>query len=225
MSNNKNTGGLFGKGYYITLILCAAAIGIAGFLYYRNADDTQASVQNDATDAVVAGAEDQEDVAVGATQGSAEESAAPSDSTTAPTERKSLKTGAPVSGETVAGYAMETLSYNETTRDWRTHAGLDIAAEAGTAVLAAADGEVYTVYADETMGTTVVIRHDGGYTTQYSSLAEEVTVAAGDTVKLGQQIGTVGTTALLESALGEHVHFCVLYQDEAIDPAEFLAMS
>ena len=225
MSNNKNTGGLFGKGYYITLILCAAAIGIAGFLYYRNADDTQASVQNDATDAVVAGAEDQEDVAVGATQGSAEESAAPSDSTTAPTERKSLKTGAPVSGETVAGYAMATLSYNETTRDWRTHAGLDIAAEAGTAVLAAADGEVYTVYADETMGTTVVIRHDGGYTTQYSSLAEEVTVAAGDTVKLGQQIGTVGTTALLESALGEHVHFCVLYQDEAIDPAEFLAMS
>ena len=120
---------------------------------------------------------------------------------------------------------METLSYNETTRDWRTHAGVDIAAEAGTPVLTAADGEVYTVYSDDTMGTTVVIRHDGDYTTQYSSLAEEVSVEPGDAVTLGQQIGTVGATALLESALGDHVHFCVLYQDEAMDPAEFLAMS
>ena len=37
MSNNKHNGGMFGKGYYIALILCAAAIGVSGFLYYRNA--------------------------------------------------------------------------------------------------------------------------------------------------------------------------------------------
>ena len=222
MSNNKKTGGIFGKGYYITLILCAAAIGLAGFLYYRNAGDVQASLEG-GSEVIAADVENQETVAAGATHGG-EEATGATDGATAPTEKKSLKTAAPVSGETVAGYAMETLSYNETTRDWRTHAGIDIAAEEGTPVLAAAEGEVYTVFSDDTMGTTVVIRHDGGYTTQYSSLAEEVSVNPGDAVALGQQIGTVGNTALLETALGDHVHFCVLYQDEEMDPAEFLAM-
>ena len=223
MSNNKNTGGVSGRGYYIALLLCAAAIGIAGLLYYRNANDTQASASHSPTDAVAVDARQEQDVPAAATHGAEAESGA--SEATAPARKPVLKTGAPVSGETVAVYAMDTLSYNETTRDWRTNAGVDIAAEAGTPVLAAADGEVYTVYADDTMGTTVVIRHEGGYTTQYSSLAEQVTIAVGDTVTLGQQIGTVGSTALLETALGDHVHFCVLYQDEAVDPAEFLALN
>ena len=117
---------------------------------------------------------------------------------------------------------MEVLSYNQTTRDWRTHNGVDIAAETGTQVMAAADGEVYTVYEDETMGYTVVIRHEGGYTTHYSSLGEDVRVQAGDQVLLGDVIGTVGETALVETVLGPHVHFSVSYQDMPMDPAEFL---
>ena len=133
-----------------------------------------------------------------------------------------MKTGAPLEGEPVAPYAMECLSYNETTRDWRTHAGMDLAAEAGTAVKAAADGEVYTVYEDDAMGMTVVIRHRDGYTTQYASLDQDVAVKVGDKVSLGQTIGTVGSTALLESALGDHVCFQVTRNGEPVDPAEFL---
>ena len=72
------------------------------------------------------------------------------------------------------------------------------------------------------MGHTVVIRHEGGYVTKYSSLAKEVSVAPGDTVTLGQTIGTVGTSALLENAVGEHVHFSVTCDGVAVDPAEFL---
>jgi murein DD-endopeptidase MepM/ murein hydrolase activator NlpD len=137
---------------------------------------------------------------------------------------KTLKTAAPVAGETVAGYAMDCLSYNETTRDWRVHNGVDIAAEAGTEVLAAADGTVYTTYTDDVMGTTVVIRHTGGYTTQYASLSEELKVSPGDQVVLGQAIGCVGETALIETNSGPHVHFTVLLEDEPVDPGEFLAM-
>ena len=117
---------------------------------------------------------------------------------------------------------MEVLSYNQTTRDWRTHNGIDLAAEPGTAVVSAADGEVYTVYEDEQMGTTVVIRHDGGYTTRYCSLDAEVAVSAGQPVSMGQTIGTVGTTALMENALGSHVHFSVTKDDEPVDPMDFL---
>ena len=38
MKSRKNTGKFAGKGYYIALILCAAAIGISGYMYYRNAN-------------------------------------------------------------------------------------------------------------------------------------------------------------------------------------------
>ena len=226
MSNN-NKGGIFGKGYYIALILCAAAIGISGYMYYRNANETQTQLQEPQVDAVTP-AEDQPDLVVVVTQPASLEDVQTSANVPAvtPTQgQQSLKTGAPVAGQTVSVYAMDCLSYNETTRDWRVHNGVDIAAEEGTEVCAAADGTVYTTYEDDSMGVTVVIRHDGGYTTTYSSLAEELLVSAGDTVKLGQAIGCVGSTALIEAASGPHVHFSVTYRDTSVDPAEFLALS
>lgn len=221
MSKN-NHGSMNGKGYYIALILCAAAIGISGYLYYRNANNAETQV-NDPGVSVGATNPEEQDVQVVATQpqGTKPTQGGASTQDTAP---KTLKTASPVSGQTVAVYAMDELAYNATTRDWRVHNGIDIAAEAGTDVCAAADGTVYNVYEDEKMGTTVVIRHDGGYTTQYSSLDAQVAVEPGETVKLGDTIGCVGQTALLESAIGDHVHFSVTRDDSPMDPAEFLNM-
>ena len=223
--SDKHTGrGVFGKGYYIALILCAAAIGISGYLYYRNSNETETALQEPDTTVAAPGTTQQEDVAAVATQPQGTASATDGSESTTPTTKTSIKTGAPETGDTVAGYAMDCLSYNETTRDWRVHNGIDIAAEAGTEVLAAADGVVYTTYSDDSMGTTVVIRHDGGYTTKYSSLAEELSVKTGDSVELGQVIGCVGDTALIENALGPHVHFSVTYRDADMDPVEFINM-
>ena len=215
MSNKNNR--FSAKGYYIALALCAAAIGVSGYLYYRNGSEAPVDVP--------AAAISQVRPTSGATAATMPE--APADTTaetTLPTvpAGKPRKTAMPVEGQTVAEYAMECLSYNETTRDWRVHGGLDLAAETGTPVTAAADGEVYTVYEDEQMGMTVVIRHDGGYTTHYASLAEGVPVKAGDKVVLGQTVGFVGNTALMESALGDHVCFRVTLDGQVIDPAEFL---
>ena len=218
MSNNKKSGSIFGKGYYIALVLCAAAIGISGYVYYRNANQTEEVLQQVETEAQVAVVATEEDVPAVVTDPVSQ----PAETTTAPTVKKALKTAAPLEGETVAEYAMDCLSYNSTTRDWRVHDGVDIAAETGSEVKAAADGQVYTVYNDDSMGTTVVLRHEDGYVTVYASLAEEVAVSVGDQVTLGQTIGTVGETALLENALGDHLHFAVLCNDEQMDPAEFL---
>ena len=211
MSKKKFTGSVGRKGYYIALVLCAAAIGISGFLYYRNAEKTDAALSgNGETLSNV-----QNDQAVIATN---------PDGTPVQTEQNKpkLKTVSPLAGQTVAVYAMESLTYNQTTRDWRVHNGIDIAAEAGAEVCAAADGEVYTVYEDDTMGMTVVIRHADGYVTTYASLDQEVAVAPGDPVKAGQKIGCAGTSAILESAIGCHVHFSVTRDDQSVDPAKFL---
>ena len=228
MSNNKK-GGIYGKGYYIALILCATAIGISGYMYYRNANNTQTQLQEVVSEDIAV-AEPQEDLAVVVIQPqqSQEQEDVPAVATEPAMQQTHsntvLKTGAPVAGQTVAVYAMDCLSYNETTRDWRVHNGVDISAEEGAEVCAAADGVVYTTYKDDHLGMTVVIRHDGGYTTQYSSLAENLQVSAGDSVKLGQVIGCVGSTALIESAIGPHVHFSATYRDASVDPAEFLTL-
>jgi murein DD-endopeptidase MepM/ murein hydrolase activator NlpD len=102
---------------------------------------------------------------------------------------------------------------------------MDFAAEAGTVVAAAADGTVYTIFQDDALGTTVVIRHEDGYVTTYASLDETVLVAVGDNVKLGQAIGYVGATALLETALGDHLHFSVTCEGVSVDPETFFALN
>ena len=227
MKNNKKFGKISAKGYYIALILCAAAIGISGYLYYRNANNDDTQLQDPPAGSVVSPTED--DVAVVGPDGSE----APDDpdtdisdvDATDPPDSQVIKTCVPVSGEIIADYAMDCLAYNTTTRDWRTHNGIDIAAEAGTAVCAAADGTVYNVYVDETMGTTVVIRHMDGYVTVYSSLGEDVKVSAGETVTMGQTIGYVGNSALLETAIGDHLHFSVTCNGEAVDPEAFFDLN
>ena len=216
MSKNNFPINWAGKGYYITLILCAAAIGIAGYLYYRNASKAPEQLQSPTLSADATVSQDVQAIAPS-------EGMPATDATTPPvTGSKPEKTAHPVSGSTVADYSMDALCYNPTTRDWRVHDGMDIAAQAGSPVCAAADGTVYTVYEDETMGMTVVISHSGGYTTKYASLSQDVTVAAGDTVTVGQTIGYVGNTALLESAVGDHVHFSVSCGGELLDPLDFL---
>ena len=225
MSNNKHVG-FSGKGYYIALILCAAAIGITGYLYSKNASKPEEVTLQETMGDVQAGETLTEDIPVIATQ-PVTQGTSPTASTQAPTQAtvpQTLKTASPIEGDEVAAYSMDCLSYNQTTRDWRVHNGVDIAAEAGTEVCAAAEGKVYTVYEDDAMGCTVVIRHDDGYTTKYSSLADNLAVKAGDTVTMGQVIGYAGDTAIVETTLGSHVHFSVTHNDEPMDPAEFLAL-
>lgn len=129
----------------------------------------------------------------------------------------------PLVGETVAAFSMEELVYSETMGDWRTHDGIDIAAEAGTQVCAAASGTVLDVRADDLMGTTVVISHDGGFDTIYSNLQAEPTVQTGDYVTAGQVIGSVGRTAIAETGTGPHLHFGVTQDGEFVDPSDYLA--
>ncbi len=227
--NNRNRSG---KGYYIALILCAAAIWITGYVFYRNTNLEQEVSIAETYEDVLVGTVGTEDVAVIATDPTKSQVPTATTSTTAPSretapapaEKKPLKTASPVSGASIFGYSMEALSYNQTTRDWRTHNGIDLAAEAGADVLAAADGTVTAVYEDDALGHTVVIRHQDGYETQYCSLGPDIPVKPGDTVTLGQAIGTAADSAMVESTLGSHVHFCVTYQDKPMDPAEFLAL-
>ena len=213
------------KGYIAAMVLSAAALWITGYAYFRSTEQLQEASLQETYEDVLVGTLGTEDIPVIATQPQTASTApAATETTPAPTEKRTLKTMSPVEGSAIFGYSMEALSYNQTTRDWRVHNGIDLAAEPNTPVMAAADGEVYTVYEDGSMGHTVVIRHNDGYTTTYSSLSDAAAVKPGDKVTMGDTIGYTADSAIVESTLGSHVHFSVTHYDEPMDPNEFLAL-
>lgn len=128
----------------------------------------------------------------------------------------------PLDGTTVTVFSVTELMYDETMADWRTHNGIDIQAAEGDSVRTAASGTVLSVKDDELMGTTVVIQHGGGYTTQYSCLQKDPPVQEGDQVAAGDIIGLVGSTASAEGSMGPHLHFSVSKDGKLIDPADYV---
>ena len=129
---------------------------------------------------------------------------------------------APLQGEIVTAFAADHLLYNETLGDWRVHEGVDLAAEAGTEVLAACAGHVVSVTNDVLMGTSVVIDHADGYQTVYANLLPQSELIAGEDVSAGQIIGAVGAPAAAEAALPPHLHFAVTRDGVPVDPMVYL---
>ncbi|MDR1094615.1 MAG: M23 family metallopeptidase [Clostridiales bacterium] len=140
-----------------------------------------------------------------------------------PTVTKPIVFVMPVEAATVGKeYASSKLMWNATLKQWEVHEALDFKAEAGTAVRAAYAGTVASVTTNNLSGTTVTITHDGGLKTVYKSLGETVSVAAGDNVSAGQQIGVVSDSQKTERSEGAHLHFEVYMDNVPIDPATYL---
>lgn len=129
----------------------------------------------------------------------------------------------PTVGDVAKKFAADVLVYSKTLADYRTHDGVDIAAAAGEAVMAAADGEVIDVYVDPLMGYTVVLSHDGDAVTVYQNLSPEIPVEVGDSVHCGAILGTVGDTAMIEIAEEPHLHFAMQVGGVAVDPLDYIA--
>lgn len=221
------------KGYYIVLFLCILAVGVSGYLFVSGAVSEKKAL-SEPTLSVATSAE----IPASGTSGgkpaekpsSQSKPATSSQDTSAeasvPVTEPAAETLSvrvwPVSGNTLESYSMQALSYNETTQDWRTHDGIDLSALVGEPVRAACSGTVSAVFDDEFLGTTVVISHPEGYETVYSNLAAMPAVSAGMQVTAGDTIGSVGETALLESASSPHLHFSVRQNGQSVDPAKFV---
>ena len=227
--NNKPKRVFGGAGFYIVLLLCLAAVGVTGyFALFRNKTVQEPTSDIPSQTEVVGEAPEVEEPQVEASapadvpvEDTVEMPEEPVDDVQVVAEAPHLVVS-PLNGDVITAFSNTALLYDPTMDDWRTHEGIDIAAAAGTNVLAACAGTVSSVTDDKMMGTTVVISHTGGYQTVYSNLQAKPAVAKGDTVSAGQIIGAVGTTSLAESAEGPHLHFAVLKSGKPVDPQGFL---
>ena len=106
--------------------------------------------------------------------------------------------------------------FNEQER--RPHNGLDIAADVGTPIKATADGTVIDAGDFFFSGNMVFIDHGQGIISLYANM-DRINVKAGDSIKQGQLIGTVGPTG---RTTGPHLHFAVFANKTLIDPIYML---
>jgi murein DD-endopeptidase MepM/ murein hydrolase activator NlpD len=118
----------------------------------------------------------------------------------------------PVGGAIAAGFGWRTNPWPEF------HKGIDLEANYGDLVRAAAAGTVASASWDGGFGLKVDIDHGNGYHTWYAHLSR-VSVASGQRVTKGAPIAFVGSSG---STTGPHLHYQVMFGGNPIDPQPFL---
>jgi murein DD-endopeptidase MepM/ murein hydrolase activator NlpD len=119
----------------------------------------------------------------------------------------------PISGVRItSGFGMRRhplLGYN------KLHTGIDFGAPRGTPIKAAGDGVVEHAGWRGAYGRTVIIKHDGKYSTLYAHMSRTASLKPGQKVRQGQVIGYVGSTG---RSTGPHLHYEVRKGGKPVNP-------
>jgi murein DD-endopeptidase MepM/ murein hydrolase activator NlpD len=101
-------------------------------------------------------------------------------------------------------------------RTWRSHRGVDYAADSGTPIMATADGVIIERGWDNSYGNTIRLRHPNGWVTRYAHMQGfRSGLSVGSRVAQSDVIGYVGMTGL---ATGPHLHYEMLQSGQFKDP-------
>ena len=223
------------KSFYLALMLCLAAIAVAAYLLFAfpngtSDDDTMQAQEYQADDSVTA-SEALERIPAMDPQPAPEQQETQQETDTAdPAEQPeqqpadALSFAPPMDSKITQDFSQNTLLYNETTGDWRTHEAGDYEGKSGDAGASEdtdpmMDEAIKCVVEDPVLGVYMTISHARGLTSLYAGLADPC-VAEGDAVKQGQKIAVLGEPMPLEEKQGTHLHFSVSENDKAKNPKE-----
>ncbi len=123
----------------------------------------------------------------------------------------------PVHGRISSEYGYRT---NPISGAYALHTGVDIAADKGTAIVAAYNGVVKDTGTGEKRGNYVLMLHSDGSETLYCHCSE-VIACEGDVIRAGEVIALVGETGW---ATGPHLHFEIHRDGNAVDPLTVLGV-
>lgn len=119
-------------------------------------------------------------------------------------------------------YGGEVISKIGDPRAGRRHMGIDIAAKAGSPVVAAWSGKVYYSGWNQLGGWVVIMKHNNGYVTYYAHLKDKPAVKRGQFVLAGQRLGALGQSGNAQGTV-PHLHFEVsLASGRLLDPLRVL---
>lgn len=131
----------------------------------------------------------------------------------------------PIVGKLSGVHDSEIQVFSQTMNDYRIHLGIDVLATENAPVYAAADGTVMQIWEDVRMGQCIAIKHSGDAVTVYKNLSADIPkeIIEGATVKCGQQIGSVGSSAMVEISDEPHLHFEMTVGGLSVDPLEYFS--
>ena len=211
------------KSFYVVLFACIAAVTAAAWLLFAS----PAPVEADPMDGYLYEADPSIRVSEPLEQVEKEtekEPAPPAESKPQKPEQpeqpliKQPVFTPPVQTDVSRPFSGDTLVYNETTEDWRTHNGADYAGKPGDAVCAVTDGTVLKAGEDAIYGKYIILSHKGDMSSLYAGL-DDIAVSEGQEVSGGTRIAVLGEPMPLEYSDGVHLHFAVTKGDVCIDPA------
>lgn len=236
-----------GKGFYMVLALCAAAIGVSGYvLFFTGGDEDfpeeplqiSGAAQGIPQQPETAKPEEPQTTMPKPVENPAKTTTAAKPKETAPkaaaaSGKAAVKQPAqapkaetfisPVqNGQVLREFSGDQLIKDETMGDWRVHQGVDIACEDGGQVCAIGDGVVTDIFFDDLTGYCLTIDHGNGLTSTLRGLMKNATVKKGDSVKMGAVVGGGGSTMASESKMAPHIHLEVARDGQLIDPLSIL---
>jgi murein DD-endopeptidase MepM/ murein hydrolase activator NlpD len=127
----------------------------------------------------------------------------------------------PVHGNILLDYDMDQTTYFPTLDQYRLSPAIAVQAVEGAPVVAAVDGEVYSISEDAKTGTTLTMELGNGYQAIYGQLTD-LTVSEGEMVSKGTTIGYVAAPTIYYSAEGSNLYFAMKKDGEPIDPILYL---
>ena len=233
------------KGFYVAIVLCLAGAAAATWLAVdRTISGIEQSnsqiLQNERDFATFPPAEEAEKKESGIVISKPESSAPPASSSAPVSEPEpasqpavkseqlpvqeqlsNLSYTLPIEGSVINQFSDGELIKNLTLGDWRTHDGIDFAADKNAEVYAVANGVVSSVKNDPLWGTVITIDHHDGNQSIYSGLSATVPVNEGDAVMGRQAIGSVDGVPC-EISDESHLHFAMKREGVWIDPLSVL---
>lgn len=229
-------------GFYVVLIACLLILGLTAFMTFRSANESNPEALATAeptvspTVAPVNLAQDESLLEAQNFEPSPSLTPEPTnepkptqtpEQTAKPTAQETQKTPslfpAPVEGSIINPYASDSLIFSKTLNQWTSHLGIDIAAAEGSVVKAIADGVVDSVSNDPLMGYMIRIKHNNNVESVYANLKDLPILKVGESVKTGDIIGNIGTSAISEREDESHLHFELYVDGKSIDPATRLS--
>ncbi|MGN1050993.1 MAG: peptidoglycan DD-metalloendopeptidase family protein [Acutalibacteraceae bacterium] len=227
-------------GFYLALAICVTAVGLAVWSTYTTYNDLTeetktseyiSSLNSVAANKDITGVTDEENEEM-QTESQTEETTTESASSSAETTESQNAVQTMLEVNTSLAYPFDDVNigkeyseeaiYNATMLDYRPHTGVDFSAQKGTIVKAMCNGTITDIRDDEMYGY-IITEDCEAFEVYYCGMSKNTTVKKGDTVKQGEQIGSVGQIPC-EQSDGEHIHIAVKVKDASyIDPLSVIS--
>ena len=226
--NQKSAGFSKGKSFYFVLAICLFAIGGAIWSAWISVKSPETSELDNSSDITSNYSSETPYSSETEVQGdaselyySSEEISSVEESTEEEVSPVATTFAYPLNGDIGKSFSDSELKFSNTYKDMRYHEGIDINCDKGTSVKACGNGTVVAVINDALLGIYIEIDHGNGVVARYCGLNKNVLVSEGDTVKLGEKLGSVDVVPS-ECVDAAHLHLEIFKDSKSIDPLSII---